>query len=149
MAETAFRLRLVTPSASLLDEPVSYVTLPAYDGLMGFQPGRAPVVVRLGLGEMTVRFSKATHGGGDRRYLIDRGFAQMAGDELIVLAESAIPAEQLTASEAEAELTAASAPARRAEGESPLDAVDRRRHASDRARLKLRMARQIRGGRGI
>lgn len=150
MAENTFRLRLVTPAESLVDEPVTYVNLPAHDGLMGIMRNRAPIVARLGLGEMTVRFAEGTHGGGDRRYLIDGGFAQMADNELIVLAEHAVPAEAISESDAEREL----AEAERATGAA--DAVDKAAEAErlrgrrERARLKVRIARHAKSsGRGI
>tara|TARA_Y100000815_G_C13086294_1_gene403972 strand:+ start:194 stop:643 length:450 start_codon:yes stop_codon:yes gene_type:complete len=149
MSETTFRLRLVTPAESLLDEPVEYVNLPMWDGLMGFMRNRAPLVGRLGLGEMTVRFSSAT-GGAERRYLIDGGFAQMADNELIVLAEFAIPAEAIAESDAQAEVNEADAMKPDTSAEDPGAEADRIRGVRDRARLKLRLAREHRGaGRGI
>ena len=51
MAKT-FRCKLVTPSSALLDGQVSYANVPVWDGLMGIQPGRAPILARLGLGEL-------------------------------------------------------------------------------------------------
>lgn len=150
MSESTFRLRLVTPVESLLDEPVAYVNLPAHDGLMGIQRNRAPIVARLGLGELTVRFSDATHGGGDRRYLIDGGFAQMSDNELIVLAEYAVPAESIAESDAEKELAEAEKLAPSPDAEDKLTEAERLRHRRDLARLKVRVARHARGsGRGI
>lgn len=151
MSTNAFRCRLVTPAASLLDEPVTYANVPLHDGLMGFQPGRAPIVARLGLGELTLSFPESTHGGGDRRFLIDGGFAQMSGGELIILAEHAVPAESISESAAQAELASAEeAKANQAAGSATANAEAsaalRARH--DRARAALRLARSSRG-RGI
>lgn len=150
MSDQSFRLRLVTPASSLLDEPVTYVNLPLHDGLMGVMKNRAPIVARLGLGELTVKFPEATHGGGDRTYFVDGGFAQMAGDELIILAEDAIPAEKLTETDAQAELDAADKATVPADAPDKSVAAERLSHRRDRARLKVRLARQGRGsGRGI
>ncbi len=43
MAQKTFRCKVVTPTASLLDEPVAYASVPAWDGLFGVLPGRAPI----------------------------------------------------------------------------------------------------------
>ena len=145
MSDTTFRLRLVTPADSLLDEPVEYVNLPAWDGLMGFMRNRAPLVARLGLGEMTVKFPAGTHGGGDRKYLVDGGFAQMAGNELIVLAEHAEPAETIAESDAQQAFEAAEVMTVSPDADDKAAEADRVRAARDRARLRLRMAREHRG----
>src|SRR5918995_91483 len=58
-----FRLVVVTPENTLLDENVESVQLPLYDGMAGIFPGRAPMVGRLGFGEMTVNAGGAKRGG--------------------------------------------------------------------------------------
>ncbi len=70
MSDRTFRCRVVTPSQSLLDEPVEYANVPMWDGLMGFQHGRSPLVGKLGLGELRLRFPAGTHGGADRTFFI-------------------------------------------------------------------------------
>ena len=150
MADNTLRCRVVTPAESLLDEPVTYANVPLWDGLMGFQHGRAPIVARLGMGELTLRFPDATHGGGDRAYFINGGFVQMSGNEILILAEHATPAESLTETDAQAELDAAdklSVPADAADKLQAADDIALKRNA---ARTKLRIARHARGsGRGI
>ncbi|MFT3684709.1 MAG: hypothetical protein QM783_07215 [Phycisphaerales bacterium] len=67
MADKSFAIRLVTPAGKLLDGQATYAMVPAHDGLMGFQPNRAPIVFELGLGELRVDFAnegKAGGGGG-------------------------------------------------------------------------------------
>ncbi len=137
----AFECRVITPEARLLDEECVSVVAPMHDGQMGILPGRAPIVGRLGLGELKLTFVK----GGSRSYLVDDGFVQMAGNRLTVLASRAIPAETLSESEAQAELAEAQARA-------PKDATDaeRVRKDRDRARAKLMLARAFSGrGGGI
>lgn len=148
MATSTFRCRLVTPADSLLDEPVSYANVPAHDGLMGFAHGRAPAVVRLGLGPLTLKFAETTHGGGDRTYLVDGGFAQMAGGELIILAEHAVPAETIAETDAQAELDRVSALKPDPEAADAGAESDRLTRQKERARLALRLAKQARS-RGI
>ena len=50
MAELS--LVLVTPERTLFDKPVASIRVPLYDGSAGFYPGRAPLVGRLGIGEL-------------------------------------------------------------------------------------------------
>lgn len=150
MADNTFRCRLVTPAERLLDEPVIYANVPLWDGLMGIQHGRAPIVGRLGLGELTLHFPEGTHGGGDRIYFIDGGFVQMAGNELVILAERAIPAEKLTETDAQAELTEADRRSVPSDAQDKLQAADDLAHERNAARLKVRIARHARAsGKGI
>lgn len=151
MASKTFQCRLVTPTAQVLDEPVSYASVPAWDGLFGILPGRAPIVAKLGLGELRLDFPDNAQGaGGSRSFLVEDGFLQMVGDRLTILAAKAIPAESISEAEAQAEL--AEVEARRAPvgtGESTAQAgrVSRTR---DLARAKLRLAKKFRSaGRGI
>ncbi len=148
MSDKSFRLRLVTPTESLLDEPAEYAMVPAWDGLMGIMHNRAPIVARLGLGQMTVRFPQSTHGGGDRSYVIDGGFVHVAGNEVIVLAEYAVPAEKIAESDAQGELSEAEKAQPDPEAPDRLKASDRLRHRRERARLKVRVARHSKS-RGI
>ncbi len=110
MAAKSFRCRLVTPTASLLDEPVNYASVPAWDGLFGVLPGRAPLLARLGSGELKLSFPDsgpdggAKSAGGERSFIVDGGFVRMEGSQLTVLAERAVAVENISTSEVEAEL---------------------------------------------
>src|SRR5687767_5833084 len=141
----SFRTRLITPEAQVLDEPTVHVSIPAHDGSMGFLPGRAPIVAKLGVGELRLDFADTAAGGkgqgGSRAFLVEDGFAHMVGGTLTILATRAIPAENLTESAAQAEL--AEAEARRTEGLSEADAAKVRRDR-DVARRKLAMAKAFR-----
>ena len=81
------RLVLVTPEKTLLDQTVSSLRLPMFDGQVGILPGRAPFVGRLGVGEL--RIDEKTS------YFIDGGFAQMDGATLSVLTDRAILGKDL------------------------------------------------------
>lgn len=137
-----FHCRLVTPDAELISDKVAYASVPAWDGLMGFLPGRAPIVARLGMGELRLDFS-AAKGSGSRHYFIDQGFVKMGDGELTILAEKAVPAEQLVEQDAKAELAAAEARAVPADAADPLAAQDAIAHEKDAARIKLRLAQSI------
>lgn len=146
MAKKSFRCKLVTPTASLVDEAVTYASIPAWDGLFGVLPGRAPILARLGVGELRLEFADSSKGtGGERSFLIDGGFVQMAGEQLMVLAERAVPVEQINAAEAEAELRKAEAktvPDDAANKQAATAQLNRERQV---ARTKVHMAKAKRG----
>ena len=84
MAETLLNQPLqcvvVTPERAVLDEPADFVALPMYDGELGVLPGRAPLIGRLGYGELRIRRGQET-----RRFFVDGGFAQVRANTVTVL----------------------------------------------------------------
>ena len=126
----SFQCIIVTPEAQVLDEPVSQAVLPAHDGQIGILTGRAPLLVKLGAGELTI-----TAPGGARRFFVDGGVAQMKDNKLTVLTDTALPPEQIDAEEARAELAEATA-------EQPTEPAARasRDRRIARAKGKLAMA---------
>lgn len=146
MADKTFHCRLITPAAKMLDDEVVYASVPAWDGLFGVLPDRAPIVAKLGLGNLRLDYpSKGAGPGGSRSFLIDDGFVQMVGNRLTILAGTAVPVESITLSEAETELKQAesrqvpdAAPNRATE----LDKLARERR---RARMKVELARAKKG----
>lgn len=104
MAKT-FRCSIVTPVASVFDGDVTYASFPAWDGQQGMLPGQSPLLTKLGVGPLRLDFTE----GGSRWFLIDGGFAQVQDGSLTLLTEGAVPAEQLSAQEASAELAEANA----------------------------------------
>ena len=120
---------VVTPERALLDEAADFVALPMYDGELGVLPGRAPLIGRLGCGELRIRRGQAT-----RRFFVDGGFAQVRANTVTVLTGRALKAEEIDAAAAERALhepqTAPTA-----------EAAEARRKAQDRARAQLRVAR--------
>lgn len=98
------RLVLTTPETTLLDEPVRAVRLPLYDGQLGILPGRAPLIGRLGYGEL-----KITTDADERSYYVDGGFVQVKGPVVSILTNRALPARDLSETEANARLQEASA----------------------------------------
>ncbi|MEC9373431.1 MAG: F0F1 ATP synthase subunit epsilon [Planctomycetota bacterium] len=127
--------KLITPEAVVLSEKITAAQLPLHDGQAGILPRRAPLMAKVGLGELRVDFPA----GGSRSYVVDGGFVQMVGDKLTLLAESALPAEQLSEQEASAELAEAEARKPQTAGE-----MERIAHERRRARLKVDLARRVR-----
>ncbi|MEM1355341.1 MAG: F0F1 ATP synthase subunit epsilon [Planctomycetota bacterium] len=81
----AYRCTLITPEQEVFTKQVTYVDLPAHDGQMGFQVRRAPALVKLGKGLLTVTET----GGAKTAMQISGGFAQMKGDDLSILTDEA------------------------------------------------------------
>lgn len=139
MASNTITCRLVTPDTELLNEQVTYASVPAWDGLIGFQHGGSPLVSRLGLGKLRLDFPTES-GSGSREYLIDDGFLEMQHNELVILAQRAIAAEEIIESQAKAELAEAQARVIPEDAPNKLEAVERITRAKELAALKLTMA---------
>jgi F-type H+-transporting ATPase subunit epsilon len=141
----SFRCKLVTPSAALLDDTVRYASIPAHDGLMGIEAGHAPMLVKLGVGELRLEMADdAKLGkGGTRSYAMNGGTLKVANDEVIILAEHAVPAEEINASDAEAELRKLADVAR---GLTKPAAIEENRQQQTFVKKKLALAR---GGKSI
>lgn len=132
MAEDTFRCAVVTPEQELLEQEVRHVSVPAWDGQVGVLPGRAPLLAKLGYGELRLDGPK-----GERdRYFIGGGFVEMNEGRLTILTDEIVPANELDREEAEAALKAAIA--RRAIAP---DEVDQRDRDMRRARGMLGVAR--------
>jgi F-type H+-transporting ATPase subunit epsilon len=130
----SFKCVVVTPEQQVLDETVSQVILPAHDGLIGILTDRAPLLVKLGVGEMRVTPTGAG-GGKDRVYLVDGGVAQMKDNNLTVLTQHATAASALDSETAKAAL--AEATARRITDEK---SFEQRQHDLQRAREMQHLA---------
>lgn len=120
---------VVTPERAVLDEPADSVILPLYDGELGVLPGRAPLIGRLGYGELRLR-----RGGQTRRYFVDGGFAQVRANVVTVLTPQAMRAEEIDPAAATRGLEAARQPA------SDPEAQAAQLRSQERARAQLRVA---------
>jgi F-type H+-transporting ATPase subunit epsilon len=96
------RIVLVTPETTLLDEPVEALRFPLYDGQIGILPGRAPLVARVGYGELQI-----TTAAGKKSYFVDGGFVQVKQGIVSLLTNRAQTADSLDARDAEDELQVA------------------------------------------
>lgn len=93
---------IVTPEATVFDEAVDFVALPLYDGELGILPGRAPLIGRLGYGELRIR-----QGARTVQYYIDGGFVQVSGNVVSILTNRAVHAERIDTSAASDQLQTA------------------------------------------
>jgi F-type H+-transporting ATPase subunit epsilon len=99
----AFECTVVTPEKQAFEGMVVQAIVAAHDGSMGVLTGRAPMLVKLGVGAL-----RLDRPDGQKQYfLIDGGVAQMKGDRLVILTQEARPAEGLEVKEAEAAMAEA------------------------------------------
>lgn len=98
------RFVLVTPEKTLIDQVVESLRFPLYDGQMGVLPGRAPLVGRLGYGELQYHDATGVHS-----FFIDGGFVQIKSGVATILTNRAIPAADLKRPQAEEQLRQANA----------------------------------------
>jgi F-type H+-transporting ATPase subunit epsilon len=124
----ALKCVVVTPERALLDETVDFVVLPMYDGELGVLPGRAPLIGRLGYGELRIRRGEQTD-----RFFVDGGFAQVRANTVTVLTPRALKADEINEGIVQQALTAALAPAPTPE------AQEAQTKAQQRARAQLRV----------
>lgn len=96
----SFACSLVTPERSVIDTEAKYVDMPAHDGQIGVMNNRAPLLVKLGVGRLRLELPE----GGEKRFAIDGGFAQMKGNKLTLVSEKAVAAEDITREAAQAKL---------------------------------------------
>jgi F-type H+-transporting ATPase subunit epsilon len=98
MLPESIELVIVTPERQLLRQTVVEVTLPGGDGCLGVLPGHAPLITELGIGELTYRTKGASEAG---HLAIISGFAEVLGDRVTVLAETAERPEEIDVTRAE------------------------------------------------
>lgn len=90
MADT-FQFELVSPAKLLLSEEVEEVVVPGADGDFGVLAGHAPFMSTIRPGFIVVK-----RAGGTDRIFVRGGFADTNPGGLTILAEEAIPDDQLS-----------------------------------------------------
>jgi F-type H+-transporting ATPase subunit epsilon len=81
---------LVSPERRVASLEVTSVQIPGADGDMTTMPGHAPLITTLRPGILRVEST-----GGTQEYVVTGGFAEI-GENLSVLAERALPREEMT-----------------------------------------------------
>lgn len=81
---------VVTPERTVVDTAADFVAIPLYDGELGVLAGRAPLIARLGPGEL-----RTVRGQEVKRFFVDGGFAQVRNNVVTVLTPRAIRAEDI------------------------------------------------------
>ena len=89
MADT-FHCSVITPERAVLSTDATFVAFPAHDGEVGILAHRAPLLYKMGIGELRVEAPE-----GNRRLFVDGGFAQMVDNRLTILTEQARAVEEI------------------------------------------------------
>lgn len=91
MATTdTFHCSVITPERAVLETDATFVAFPAHDGEVGILAHRAPLLYKMGIGELRVEAPE-----GNRRLFVDGGFAQMVDNRLTILTEQARAVEEI------------------------------------------------------
>jgi F-type H+-transporting ATPase subunit epsilon len=139
MLPESIELVVVTPEKQVLRQNAKEVQLPGADGYLGVLPGHAPLITELGIGELSYH---DMNGKESEHLAIIRGFAEVLGDRVTVLAETAEFAEEIDIARAEA--AKARAEKRLASGDANID-WDRVTVSLQRALIRIQVARKYRG----
>lgn len=89
MADT-MQFDLVSPERRVASLEVTAVQIPGADGDMTAMPGHAPMITTLRPGVLSVQSAEGT-----KDYVVTGGFAEI-GESLSVLAEKALPRDEMT-----------------------------------------------------
>ncbi len=98
-SERSVHCLVITPEKTVVDERVDAVIVPLYDGEFGIYPDRAPVVGRLGHGEL-----RLYAGALVKRLYVDGGFVQVKANQVSVLTPTAAAPEELNEDEVQQRL---------------------------------------------
>ncbi|MFL5328919.1 MAG: ATP synthase F1 subunit epsilon [Gemmataceae bacterium] len=124
---------VVTPEQAVLDEQADFVAVPMLDGELGVLPGRAPLIGRLGIGELRLRYGTMV-----KRFFVESGFVQVNANTVTLLTSKAVEATEIDPQAVERQLSSI-------EESHPTVLADREAadKAEERARAMLRIARKI------
>jgi F-type H+-transporting ATPase subunit epsilon len=87
------RVHVVTPEREVtVADDATFVLAHGIEGDVGILPGHAPLMIGLGIGPL-----KIAHGDRAERMLVDGGFLQVNGNNVIVLAEYAVLPDEVDA----------------------------------------------------
>lgn len=84
------RFELATPTRPVATAEVEEVVAPGAEGYFGVWPGHAPFLTTLGSGEVTYRTGRE-----ERALAVHGGFAEVQGERVIILADSAERPEEI------------------------------------------------------
>ncbi|HLK04245.1 MAG TPA: ATP synthase delta/epsilon chain alpha-helix domain-containing protein [Candidatus Acidoferrum sp.] len=151
----AIQLVIVTPERQLLSQIVWDVTLPGAEGELGVLPVHAPLITELGIGTLSFRPKFPSSPAGStpgeavqqeydpkpfrEHVAIIRGFAEVLGDRVTVLAETAERPEEIDVERAKAALERAEKRIAAGPGTQEID-WDRATAALQRAMVRLKVA---------
>ena len=95
--DNKIRLDIVTPYGLVLSEDVDEITATGSEGEFGVLPGHVPFITTLKIGMLVVKNGNATS-----YIFVSSGYAEVAPDKVVVLADSAERAEDIDVERAKA-----------------------------------------------
>lgn len=131
MADNAVQFELVSPEKLMLSEDVEMVVVPGAEGDFGVLPGHAPMISTVRPGVIHV-----FEGGSVKlRIFVAGGFAEVTAARCTVLAEEAVPLDEIDRTDVEKDLQDASEDIRDAGGDEAKLARAEARAVTARAKL--------------
>ena len=130
----ALHLKIISPSAVVVDAHVPSANIPGLEGDFGVLPGHAPLLAQIGTGNLVY-----TSQGRPRHMAVDGGWVEVLGDHVRVLVNTAERADEIDLARAEESLKRARD--RLTNPQAGLD-VARALNALKRAQARLDAAKQ-------
>jgi F-type H+-transporting ATPase subunit epsilon len=93
---TTLKLEIVTPDRTAFSDQVEMVTLPGSEGQLGVLPQHIPLMTQIVPGEIIVR-----RDGKDRLFAVGDGLVEITGDQVAILTDMAVAAEDIDAAKVE------------------------------------------------
>lgn len=123
---------VVTPEATSIEQDADFISVPLYDGEKGIAAGHAPMIGRLGYGELRLK-----SGSTVERYYVDGGFVQVEGNVVSLMTGRISPATELDAAAAEEQL----AESQKKPANTP-ELLEIRDRSIEQARAQIRIAKK-------
>jgi len=125
---------VVTPEKTALTQSADFVVMPLIDGECGVLPNHAPLIARLGAGELRITGTD----GKLTLYYVEGGFAEVLENTIALLTMYALPAEELDLADAERELETV-----RANADDSPELAGMRQERLYHCRAKIRLAQKM------
>jgi F-type H+-transporting ATPase subunit epsilon len=97
---------VVTPEQTVYASDASFVTVTLFDGELGIAPGHAPLIGRLGFGELRVTHPGESSSQVDH-YYVEGGFVEVSTNVVTVLTGFAVKRADLNSADAQKKIDAA------------------------------------------
>jgi F-type H+-transporting ATPase subunit epsilon len=133
MYTTPFKLTVVTPVRTAIDETVTSVIVPVADGYLGILANHAPMMTVMRIGHLEYE----TVDGVREVAAVTNGFVEVADNKVTVLADAAEKHDEINVARAKQSLERAEK--RLGEGRPDID-IERARAAYERAKNRLIIA---------
>jgi F-type H+-transporting ATPase subunit epsilon len=96
IGQATLRLEVVTPSRLVVSEEITELVAPGSEGYFGVLPGHLPFITTLKMGELTFWTGREEH-----HLAISKGYAEVRGDTVSILVDSAERPEEIDVMRAE------------------------------------------------